>query len=369
MLKINFSSSLSFTFLLFMLSTNVLSENLTKDQNQKTEETEATKAEIIKETYEECLLNAVKGGAATKTAGGIRELCKQSELKRTKIKGLTSIENVEQTTDEVVSPIEKRFAIENLAENFPFLLVPHKRNYVLPITYNPSPNEEPYKDDNLELDPAEVKFQLSIKARMAEKIFNDDGDIWFGYTNISFWQAYNTSESSPFRETNHEPELFIDFHPNLKAGAFKSHLLRFGANHQSNGRNGSLSRSWNRVYALIEAGNKNFHFGLRPWYRIPENGKKRPDSTRGDDNPDIHKFVGYGDLLAFYRGDVHHFGATFRNNLNEKNRMGLQLDWTFPVTNTLRGYLQFYSGYGESLIDYDTTVNRIGLGIMFSDLL
>ncbi len=364
-----FTYIFSLSTLLFIFPTAAISENLKEKQESNIAKIEAAKTEIIKETYEECLLNGVKGGIATKTVIEIQELCKQAEVKVAKTKEISDVENVEKITEEVVSPVEKRLAVESLAENFPFLLVPHKRNYVLPITFNPSPNEGPYKSDNLNLDRAEVKFQLSIKSRIVEKIINNDGDIWFGYTNLSFWQAFNTDESSPFRETNHEPELFIDFHPELKLGSWKTHLLRFGGSHQSNGRNGSLSRSWNRIYALVEAENNNFYFGLKPWYRIPESKKDSPEDTSGDDNPDIHKFVGYGDLIAFYRGDTHHFGATFRNNLSDPNRMGLQLDWTFPVSDNFRGYVQFYSGYGESLIDYNASVNRIGLGIMFSDLL
>jgi phospholipase A1 len=37
------------------------------------------------------------------------------------------------------------------------------------------------------------------------------------------------------------------------------------------------------------------------------------------------------------------------------------------MMNNLRLYLQYFNGYGESLIDYKNYTNRIGCGIMIND--
>jgi phospholipase A1 len=314
--------------------------------------------------YESCLLKSFSLALPGQTMEEIKSGCKDKDSPLTNPK-----EIVVEIPTENNSGTEKRQLVESIAEDLPFLLVPHNKNYVLPITYNQSPNQEPFQDDALKLDRAEVKFQFSIKSRLISDVFGEDGDLWFGYTNLSFWQAYNTSNSSFFRETNHEPELFMDFHPDISIGSWKSSLLRLGATHQSNGRSDSRSRSWNRLYALATIEKDEWYFSVKPWYRIPESNKDDPEDTRGDDNPDIDKFVGYGDLTAMYHADEHTYGMTFRNNLRDRNRFGMELNWTFPLKDKLRGYVQLYSGYGESLIDYDASVNRIGVGVMFSDIL
>jgi phospholipase A1 len=62
-----------------------------------------------------------------------------------------------------------------------------------------------------------------------------------------------------------------------------------------------------------------------------------------------------------------------RNNLEfyDKNRGSAEFNWTFPLprllysTNTY-GLFQVFSGYGNSLIDYDRETNKVGLGIALS---
>ena len=109
--------------------------------------------------------------------------------------------------------------------------------------------------------------------------------------------------------------------------------------------------------------------GLKPWYRIPEDQKDDPTSSSGDDNPDIEKYLGYGELTLGYKWRDHVVSMMLRNNLRGHNNKGaVQFDWTFPLSRKLRGYVQFFNGYGESLIDYNTAVNRIGAGVVLSDL-
>ena len=85
-----------------------------------------------------------------------------------------------------------------------YALMTHRSNYVLPFSYNYSPNREPFQADSTgeDIERTEVKFQLSLKVKLWQDILGKDVDLWFGYTQKSFWQLYDFAESSPFRETN-----------------------------------------------------------------------------------------------------------------------------------------------------------------------
>jgi len=140
---------------------------------------------------------------------------------------------------------------------------------------------------------------------------------------------YNGSLSSPFRETDYEPEAMIAFRTNTKLIGLRWRILNLGFVHQSNGREDPYSRSWNRLYAQLGLEHGKFSLLLRPWLRLPEDAEK-------DDNPDIGNYLGSGDVRAVYRSGGHIYTVLGRYSFSGR-RGALQFDEEFPISGHLKG--------------------------------
>jgi len=272
------------------------------------------------------------------------------------------------------SLILERRQRERIEQGNSSVLVAHNRNYVLPLTYASQPNNNVFdvgsQDFGGELDNTEVQFQLSIKSPIAEGLFTEKDTLYAAFTVHSFWQAYNSDVSAPFRETNYEPELIWVTPVPWEIFGGDASLFTLGLSHQSNGRIPPFSRSWNRINTSVIWERWRYVFRFKAWWRVPENKKNNPLDSRGDDNPDIEDYLGNFEFNVAYQKGDQEISAMMRNNLNfDKNRGALQIDWTFPLHRRYRGYVQFFDGYGESLIDYNAHISRISVGILLSDLL
>lgn len=237
----------------------------------------------------------------------------------------------------------------------------HQPNYLL-ATYTDTPNSAPYQrfrslvPGSGNLSHAELAFQLGFKMKFLERPLNTPADLWFGYTQQSFWQAGNSEASSPFRETNYQPEMMAVVPLNFKLLGLQARFVNLGLLHQSNGQASTLSRSWNRVYAQLGMEKGDFMLVARVWQRLNE-----PAST--DDNPDIVDYMGRGDLKGTYRWQEHEFSVLTRYNFHT-NKGAAQLGWAYPLSDKVKGYVQYFSGYGHSLIDYNHSQNTLGIGVL-----
>lgn len=246
-----------------------------------------------------------------------------------------------------------------------FSIRPHKQTYLLAARYTTNVNNQPSSPtqgtvpQSLGYIDTEVKFQFSFKFKALE--MKERFDLWLGYTQLSFFQMYNKSQSAPFRENNYEPEIMGVIHTDYNLFGLKGRFINLGLVHQSNGRSDPLSRSWNRLYAQFGFERGAFGLTIRPWYRI------REDWTN-DDNPDITDYIGRGDIVATYATGGHNVSLLLRSNVNFWNFRGAaQLDWSFPLYNQLKGYVQLFTGYGESMIDYNHYQTTIGAGFLLID--
>lgn len=253
-------------------------------------------------------------------------------------------------------------------------LRPHRQSYLIfreTSNANRQPSSPAAGHSTLtptDLDALETKFQLSFKADIgSQRNINFLGlktfRLWGAYTQQSSWQMFNTRNSSPFRETNYQPELIATFGTGQESGL---KLVNLGLEHQSNGRPLPESRSWNRVY--LQGGwewDDTTSVLARGWYRIPENALK-------DDNPDIVDYIGRADMVVRWEplDKSQAVALSLRNNLSLANNRGfMQFDWSMPVAlgNSARLHAQVSSGFGESLIDYNHRQNTFGLGFSFRE--
>ncbi len=298
-----------------------------------------------------------------------------------------------------LSVLTRHWDLDPANRRNPFILRPYRLNYFLAAAYNSSPNDEVglEYDSNAKAQFNEAKFQLSFKAKVWEDVlqkplqgfYNTVGvvqgvDVWMAYTQMSFWQLYNSAFSSPFRDTNYEPEAIINFRsryvlPGL--GGTRLQFFNIGFNHQSNGRSRPLSRSWNRIIGGVGLEKDNFNVQLKTWYRLPEDDVD-------DDNPDLIRFMGYGELLATFFWEKQRFAVMLRNNFRQDNLGAVQLDWSLPpitlgkllfgsfvseatlnkyLTDKFSLYVQYFNGYGEGMMDYNKSMNRISAGIMLAE--
>jgi phospholipase A1 len=87
-----------------------------------------------------------------------------------------------------------------------------------------------------------------------------------------------------------------------------------------------------------------------------------------DDNPEIVDYIGRAETTVVYKKNGTIISAVATNSLSFKdNRGSLQLNYLFPIKNTLRAHLQIFTGYGESLIDYNHYQTAASIGLSFVD--
>lgn len=248
-----------------------------------------------------------------------------------------------------------------------FLLTAYKPIYIMPFRFSSHRRDVPFNDGGTtqtgqpnQLDNVEALIQFSFKTKIFKSILGTC-DLWLGYTQKSYWQVYNVALSRPFRETNYEPEIILNFPAKFKLLGLQGKMLGFSLNHQSNGREGTLfTRSWNRVIMNVGFEEEHWSLVVRPWFAFAV-----------EENPDIENFVGRGDATFIYRLNKHLFTLHGQHSLRtgSDNRGQIKLDWVFPIKGNLRGNFQFFHGYGDAMIDYSQRHTIAGIGIVFSESL
>ncbi len=244
---------------------------------------------------------------------------------------------------------------ERQIANNPFGILFFRPNYILPFYHTGSPYYSIYNrttPDNQTIMQNEFKAQLSLKLPIYRNIFHRF-NIDIAYTQVSFWQVY--ARSQYFRETNYEPELFITY-PFLR-----NWDIDLGVDHQSNGRGGALERSWNRTFANIQVSGTHWLLSVKPWVLI---FKKDSSDVH---NPDITHYLGHERVLLAFRFYGQSLALQAANIESGFKRGQVKLNWTVPMSDRFKLMVQAFSGYGQSLIEYNHRSNSIGIGFALSN--
>ena len=217
----------------------------------------------------------------------------------------------------------------------------------------------------------ELRIGMSVRTKLAQGLLtqgnsNAKDSVWFGYTQQSTWQLFNGAISRPFRSTDHEPEVMyvvpLDF---ALPGGWRWRYAGVGLVHQSNGQSLPYSRSWNRAYLMggMELDNR-LRLTARVWQHLKE-------TASNDDNPDITSHLGRAEFSGLWDYDKHNtVGLTLRSTLHRASRGAVKLEWLKaigdPSTSKLRLHTQLFSGYGDTLVDYNRrrTVFSVGLSLV-----
>lgn len=256
--------------------------------------------------------------------------------------------------------IEQKQQQQRKISSFPLGLMLYRPTYILPFYYTQSPYTAVYRGNtplDQDVKSSEFKAQLSFQVPLMQTIFNDpNSSLNIAYTQLSYWQFY--TESQYFRETDYEPELFLS----KKIG--DNQQIDLGINHQSNGRGGELERSWNRAYINYAVSGNNWLINIKPWLPIFE------AQSSNLHNPDIYKYMGYGWVIGAFKFHHQTISLMLRNQLESRFSRGAEeLDWSFPIHKRVHLFVQIFSGYGQSLIEYNHYTNAIGIGFALNNWL
>lgn len=191
--------------------------------------------------------------------------------------------------------------------------------------------------------------------------------LWFGYTQQSHWQVYDSSHSRPFRESNYEPEIILShrYKDTNPEGVYRFlKILNAGVVHQSNGQSNPRSRSWNRLYLQpgfeTKMGDGTLIVLPKVWARIIQES-----NPAENDNPDITHYLGNGELEVRYQAVEKKWGVSALAKARS-----IQMDMTYLASNIIKRsdfsfHVQYFNGYGESLIDYNQSHSTLGIGVSF----
>ncbi|MCG8335359.1 MAG: phospholipase A [Proteobacteria bacterium] len=241
-------------------------------------------------------------------------------------------------------------------------LEPYKPIYLLNSWFlNGEGKEQDY-------DERELLIQFSFKKQFYKALY-------FGFTYKAFWQIYDVNHSRSFRDQNYNPEAFLEFTDLWEMDVFRLGL----AEHESNGEkqyydeNGEVinhSRTWDRSYLYVwENFGEYFGLGLKVW--VVTSARSEETQAFYHDNADMQYYMGSGEIYASIGSYPTVLTLMWRKGWKDGTET-TKIEARIPIYHIIDMedtghdiYVQYFSGYGDSLIDYNRKITKIALGVSF----
>lgn len=204
-------------------------------------------------------------------------------------------------------------------------------------------------------DNSNAKFQVSIRNRMTNSTLPFKTYLFLTYSQKAYWDVFK--ESFPFRDLNYNPTLGIG-KALIRNNRFLG-TITFQFEHESNGKDGLDSRSWNKAsFGAMFLLDDNWTFQSKAWIPIVDSGN----------NKDIVDYTGWGFVAMDYSSSQHKYNASCVVTKRGGANLNANIEFNFSIRlfsdDNQYLFLQYYNGYGEFLLDYKRYSHMLRLGIV-----
>ncbi|WP_368666915.1 phospholipase A [Dysgonomonas sp. 511] len=204
-------------------------------------------------------------------------------------------------------------------------------------------------------DNSDAKFQVSIRQKLTNSTLPFKTYFFLTYTQKAFWDVFK--ESFPFRDLNYNPTIGLG-RALVRHNRFLGTItLQF--EHESNGKGGDDSRSWNKIsFGTNLTLNDRWTLHSKAWIPIVD----------GTNNKNIVKYAGWGQIGMDYSGPRRKY--TFSCLVTKRGGFNLNANVTANFAVRLFSddnqylFVEYYNGYGESMLEYKQYRQRLRLGIV-----
>ncbi|MBR4722259.1 MAG: phospholipase A [Muribaculaceae bacterium] len=247
-----------------------------------------------------------------------------------------------------ISKGSEDFDVDSIVKDYdsrPFFGIYKDNYFAVGTALNQKPNE--YNSD--------VKFQISFRQRLTKSVLPFHSHLFLSYSQKAMWNIFE--ESMPFHDLNFNPGIGLQ-NLIISKGKLVGNALVM-VEHESNGRDGEASRSWNKIsFGASVIIDHQLMVYAKTWIPIID----------GQQNKDILKYCGiYQTGLQFLSTNKRWVADV---TLVKRQGWNLNFNTTVNVGFRIRKkdnqfiMLHFYDGYGENLLDYNKYHCRLRLGLL-----